>query len=52
MSTTKPLILVVDDEPQYVYLIKLNLEARGYRVSVGDNGEAAVPTAPPIWAPS
>ena len=45
MSTTKPLILVVDDEPQYVYLIKLNLEARGYRVSVGDNGEAAVALA-------
>jgi DNA-binding response OmpR family regulator len=35
-------ILVVDDEPKYVYIIKLNLEARGFRIIVGRDGEEAV----------
>ncbi|MGD1993361.1 MAG: response regulator transcription factor [Anaerolineae bacterium] len=35
-------ILVVDDEPNYVYLVKLNLEARGYEVLTARDGEQAV----------
>jgi two-component system phosphate regulon response regulator PhoB len=31
-------ILAVDDEPQYRYLIQLNLEASGYSVSVAEDG--------------
>jgi DNA-binding response OmpR family regulator len=38
-------ILVVDDEPKYVFIIKLNLEARGFRVIVGRDGEEAVKLA-------
>lgn len=41
----EPAILVVDDEPKYVYIIKLNLEARGFRVIVGRDGEEAVKLA-------
>jgi len=35
-------ILVVDDEPQYQHLLRVNLEAEGYSVSTSSNGEAAV----------
>ena len=41
----EPTILVVDDEPKYVYIVKLNLEARGFRVIVGRDGEEAVELA-------
>jgi len=35
-------ILVVDDEPLYVRLLKVNLEAEGYEVSTAFNGEEAL----------
>jgi DNA-binding response OmpR family regulator len=35
-------ILVVDDEPLYVRLLKVNLEAEGYLVSSASNGEEAL----------
>ena len=35
-------ILIVDDEPQYVWAIQANLEARGYEVYTADNGAAAL----------
>ncbi|MEA5078856.1 MAG: response regulator transcription factor [Anaerolineaceae bacterium] len=38
--TTK--ILVVDDEPLYIRLLKVNLEAEGYEVTTAENGEEAL----------
>ncbi len=38
--TTK--ILVVDDEPLYIRLLKVNLEAEGYEVITAENGEEAL----------
>jgi DNA-binding response OmpR family regulator len=38
-------ILVADDEPKYVYLAQLNLEARGYEVLVARDGRTAVELA-------
>lgn len=35
-------ILVVDDEPLYVRLLKVNLEAEGYEVTTAENGEEAL----------
>jgi DNA-binding response OmpR family regulator len=35
-------ILVVDDEPRYVWAIQKNLEARGYRVFTASDGERAL----------
>lgn len=35
-------ILVVDDEPRYLRLIRFNLEAAGYRVTGAANGEEAL----------
>jgi two-component system KDP operon response regulator KdpE len=35
-------ILVVDDEPRYVWAIRVNLEARGYQVLASSDGEEAV----------
>jgi DNA-binding response OmpR family regulator len=35
-------ILVVDDEPLYIRLLKVNLEAEGYEVSTAENGEEAL----------
>lgn len=45
MSKNKPRILIVDDEPKYVYLMQLNLESRGYEVIIGRDGEQAVTLA-------
>lgn len=42
MSKRKPRVLVVDDEPRYVWAIKMNLEARGYEVVVSQDGETAI----------
>lgn len=42
MSKRKPRVLVVDDEPRYVWAIKMNLEARGYEVVVAQDGETAI----------
>ena len=38
-------ILVVDDEPRYVWTMQVNLEARGYKVLVARDGQAAVELA-------
>lgn len=40
MSETS--ILVVEDEPKCIYIVKLNLEARGYDVIVARDGEKGV----------
>jgi DNA-binding response OmpR family regulator len=45
MSQGKTRILVVDDEPKYVYIMQLNLEASDYEVVVGRDGEEAVALA-------
>jgi len=37
-------ILVVDDEPRYVWTIRLNLEARGHHVLVASDGRSALET--------
>ncbi|HNT73639.1 MAG TPA: response regulator transcription factor [Anaerolineae bacterium] len=42
MNKRKPRVLVVDDEPRYVWAIRMNLEARGYEVVVAQDGEAAI----------
>lgn len=41
-ETTKGRILVVDDDPRYVRLIQVNLEASGYTVLVARDGEEAI----------
>ncbi len=38
-------VLVVDDEPRYVWTIRVNLEARGYHVLVAEEGETALELA-------
>lgn len=38
----RPRILLVEDEPRYVYLVQLNLEARGYEVLVARDGPAGI----------
>jgi DNA-binding response OmpR family regulator len=47
---SQPIILVVDDEPKYLFFLKLNLEGYGYRVLTAADGESAltlmVETAP------
>jgi DNA-binding response OmpR family regulator len=45
MSKGKVRILVVDDEPRYVWTIRMNLEARGYGVLEARDGQAAVDLA-------
>jgi DNA-binding response OmpR family regulator len=45
MKKGKFRILVVDDEPKYIYIMQLNLEARGYEVLVAGDGETAVELA-------
>lgn len=35
-------ILIVDDEPRYIRLLRFNLEAAGYRVDSAESGEAAL----------
>lgn len=43
MSKTR--VLVVDDEPRYLRLVRYNLEAAGYEVITAANGEEALPLA-------
>src|SRR5215475_1757330 len=38
-------VLVVDDEPQIVRALQINLKARGYEVHVADSGSAALRVA-------
>jgi DNA-binding response OmpR family regulator len=45
MKKAKYRILVADDEPKYIYLAQLNLEARGYQVLVARDGQTAVELA-------
>jgi DNA-binding response OmpR family regulator len=45
MSESRVRILVVDDDPRYIRLIKINLEASGYSVVSGANGQEAVELA-------
>jgi DNA-binding response OmpR family regulator len=45
MSKGKVRILVVDDEPRYVWAIRVNLEARGYAVLEARDGRAAIELA-------
>lgn len=42
MKSARDRILVVDDEPRYVWAIRLNLEARGYEVLTAGDGQAAL----------
>jgi DNA-binding response OmpR family regulator len=43
--TTKPRILVVDDEPDAVELVEFNLKSNGYDVSTASDGEEALEKA-------
>ena len=45
MDKGKTRILVVDDEPRYVWAVKVNLEARGYEVLVARDGQTAIELA-------
>lgn len=45
MRKSKARILVVDDEPRYVQVIKINLEASGYEALTALDGEKAVELA-------
>ncbi len=45
MNKSKSLILVVDDEPRYVRVIQINLEASGYEVITAQNGQMAIELA-------
>jgi len=42
MSKDKVRILVVDDEPQYVWTIQVSMEAKGYEVLVAEDGQTAI----------
>lgn len=42
MDTQPIRILVVEDEPQYRFLLKLNLEASGYTVTLVENGRTGL----------
>ncbi|TAF43291.1 MAG: DNA-binding response regulator [Sphingobacteriales bacterium] len=45
MSTVKPVILIVDDEPDILELIEYNLKKEGYQVYTASNGQQAVAEA-------
>jgi DNA-binding response OmpR family regulator len=45
MKKAKITVLVVDDEPRYLWTIRLNLEARGYLVLEAQDGETALDIA-------
>lgn len=38
----EPRILIVDDEPRYIKLLRYNLESVGYQVAVAEDGEGAL----------
>ena len=42
MKKAKVTVLIVDDEPRYLWTIRLNLEARGYIVLEAPDGETAL----------
>ncbi len=45
MTERAKTILIVDDEPHIVHIIRYKLERSGYRVEVADDGEAGFETA-------
>jgi two-component system alkaline phosphatase synthesis response regulator PhoP len=45
MNTTRPKILIVDDEPDILELIDYNLKKEGYQVYTAANGQAAITQA-------
>jgi DNA-binding response OmpR family regulator len=45
MYKDKARILVADDEPRYIWAIRINLEARGYEVLTASDGKTAVELA-------
>jgi two-component system alkaline phosphatase synthesis response regulator PhoP len=45
MNTTRPKILIVDDEPDILELIEYNLKKEGYQVYTAANGQAAITEA-------
>jgi DNA-binding response OmpR family regulator len=45
MTKGKTRILVVDDEPKYIWAIRTNLEARGYAVLTAENGRQGLELA-------
>ena len=45
MNTSKPKILIVDDEPDILELIEYNLKKEGYQVFTANNGQEAVQEA-------
>jgi DNA-binding response OmpR family regulator len=42
MKKSKVRILVVDDEPRYIWALQVNLEARGYEVLATGDGQTAI----------
>ncbi len=44
-DSTQPLILVVDDEPDIISILRTKLEAAGMRVISAQNGKEAIETA-------
>lgn len=42
MTETAPSVLVVDDEPQVVWMLRFSLEAEGYRTLAARDGRAAL----------
>ena len=45
MKSGKPCILIVDDEPRYLWTIRMNMEARGYAVIEAQDGQTAIELA-------
>jgi DNA-binding response OmpR family regulator len=45
MNKGKIRVLVVDDEPRYIWAVQVNLEARGYEVLAAQDGQAALELA-------
>lgn len=42
MSTDKPLVLLVEDEPAQREILRYNLASEGYDVSIAENGDDAM----------
>lgn len=42
MPSNKTIVLLVDDEPNFVFMVKNRLQARGYEVVTASDGKAAL----------